>query len=242
MQITAKSLLFALLATPALCLVLQRDAPDAGQVCDLSSELSQSFVLTDDATIDGPSTDVEEPVKTDKTSAKAESASKELQENKAAFKDAKKVYSEKKEQFQSAQAELMAAMEAMLEVPAADEKMLQLFEDGKAKKDVLLVFYATWCPHCQTFVLHDGKGDPSKAPLEVFNRELQKSDKGVSVMRVNVPDHMKALRESKVFKIQGIPSVFFVNQAGQIHQFQGNPHKLDDLHKFVDEKKDAFIY
>merc|ERR1719321_1817227 len=63
-------------------------------------------------------------------------------------------------------------MTAMLEVPVVDTKGLNAMVEKK-EKDLLVVFYAPWCPHCQSFVLHDGKGSPEDAPLEVFNRDMK---------------------------------------------------------------------
>merc|ERR1719502_2355011 len=108
-------------------------------------------------------------------------------------------------QYQLATAKLMSAMDALLEVPNAGAGDLQKLADGKFGKAALVVFYAPWCPHCQSFVLHDQKGDPLNAPLEVLHRELAKADdtKNVNVIRADVTKVGKQM--PKDFAVQAIP-------------------------------------
>merc|ERR1719148_545707 len=111
----------------------------------------------------------------------------------------------------------MKAFDSLLEVPVASGQQLTTLLEGGGKP-TLVVFYAPWCPHCQTFVLHDGKGDPIKAPLEVFNRELKEKKEHVSVVRVNT----QVTKFPKVFEVRSIPTAYFVNRAGQAYKFEGN--------------------
>merc|ERR1719428_2563684 len=83
-------------------------------------------------------------------------------------------YVQAQQQMKASQERLMAAMSAMLQVPNVNGAALTSMVEKK-EKDLLVVFYAPWCPHCQSYVLHDGKGSPEDAPLEVFNREMQAS-------------------------------------------------------------------
>merc|ERR1719420_1884146 len=116
----------------------------------------------------------------------------------------------------------MTSMDALLEVPKATPAQLTSFVSEK-KKNTLVVFYAPWCGHCQQFVLHDGSGDPTKAPLEVFHRDLAKDDatKAVDVVRVDVQEHGESIPAP--FKVQFIPTVYFVNKGGVATKYEGNP-------------------
>merc|ERR1719321_1590165 len=126
----------------------------------------------------------------------------------------------------------MTSMDALLEVPKANPTQLASIVSEK-QKNTLVVFYAPWCGHCQQFVLHDGSGDPTKAPLEVFHRDLAKSDatKEVSVVRVDVQEHGESIPAP--FQVQFIPTVYFVNKKGEAKVYEGNPGDLAALKSFV---------
>jgi len=143
-------------------------------------------------------------------------------------------YKVKKQAFKLATAKLMAAMETLLETPSADTAMLEQAASGKLGKDSLVVFYAPWCPHCQTFVLHDQQGNPANAPLEVLRKDLAKADKtkDLNVVRADVTVVGKTI--PKDFVVQGIPTVYFVTKQGKEIQFSGNPHSSEALKAFVD--------
>merc|ERR1719333_1952484 len=117
----------------------------------------------------------------------------------------------------------MTAMEALLKVPAADAPMLENVASGKLGKDSLVVFYAPWCPHCQSFVLHDQKGDPTNAPLEVLRRNFAKSaaTKNVAVLRADVT-RLGQSKVPKAFNVPAIPTVYFVGTQGKTIKFAGN--------------------
>merc|ERR1712100_1005076 len=109
----------------------------------------------------------------------------------------------------------MGAMEAMLQVPSVDTAKLNGMVDGK-KKDVLVVFYAHWCPHCQTFVLHDGKGNPEEAPLEIFAKNIKAAgaDKTVDIVRFDVAANREA-GLPKDFQVQHIPTIYMAAADGK---------------------------
>mmetsp|Transcript_4666 Transcript_4666/g.7586 ORF Transcript_4666/g.7586 Transcript_4666/m.7586 type:complete len:225 (+) Transcript_4666:72-746(+) len=143
-------------------------------------------------------------------------------------------YRKEKEHFQSATAELMEAMEAFLEVPAADADTLRKLAEGKLGKDTFIVMYAPWCPHCQQFVLHDRNGNPSNAPLEVLRRDLLKeeSTKNVVVMRADITKLGQTQVPPK-FQVPSIPAMFFVNQKGEETKFTGQSHSLPVFKEFI---------
>merc|ERR1719163_1614673 len=114
----------------------------------------------------------------------------------------------------------MKAMEALLETPAADAEFLSQAAEGKLGKDSLIVFYAPWCPHCQQFVLHDGKGDPTKAPLELIKKDLvaDPASKDVEVLRFDVNAHRDI---PQGLEVQFIPTMYVV-AGGTATKFEGN--------------------
>lgn len=149
------------------------------------------------------------------------------------YVEAVKASNKAKLEMQTAQGKLMVAMEGLLEVPSADTLTLRKIANGALGQDSLITFYAPWCPHCQTFVLHDTKSNPSNAPYEVLFRDLAKDDasKSVAVFRAditkigdNIPD---------AFQVQGIPTVYGVTKLGDPQKFTGNAHSQKELKEFV---------
>eukprot|EP00929_Paragymnodinium_shiwhaense_P089933 TRINITY_DN5013_c0_g1_i1.p1 TRINITY_DN5013_c0_g1~~TRINITY_DN5013_c0_g1_i1.p1 ORF type:complete len:233 (-),score=84.73 TRINITY_DN5013_c0_g1_i1:237-935(-) len=135
--------------------------------------------------------------------------------------------------YQAAQTQLFQAMEAMLEVKALGAGDLDKVAKGSGK-DTFVVFYAPWCPHCQRFVLHDGNGNPSKAPLELLRKDLQadKATSAVEVARVNV-DQTGWDTLPKQFVVQGVPTMYFVKGDGAAARYGGNPQDVAQLKAFV---------
>merc|ERR1719161_341490 len=119
------------------------------------------------------------------------------------------------------QARLMDAMTAMLQVPAVTTANLNSMVEAK-KKDVLVVFYAPWCPHCQTFVLHNGKGNPEEAPLEVFNKNIKAAgaDKTLDIVRFDVAANREAGLPTG-FQVQHIPTIYMASADGTKTMFKG---------------------
>merc|ERR550537_826927 len=143
-------------------------------------------------------------------------------------------YKTNQQAMQKASTRMMNAMENMLEVPSMDKDTLTAMLDKK-DKDTFIVFYAPWCPHCQTFVLHDGKGNPQKAPLEIFNKEMKArgASKTLNVVRWNVAEHKDV---PKQFKVQYIPAMYLAAADGTVTPFKGNAGKSEELVKFIEEK------
>jgi len=212
--------IFACLAAAAHGLNIRGDAPAVATslTCPLDLPVS-NLALASDETLETTG---------DKVVDSPQDKQKVLQE---ALSD----YKVKKQAYKLATAKLMAAMEALLAVPSADTAMLEKVATGKSGKDSLVVFYAPWCPHCQTFVLHDQQGNPANAPLEVLRKDLAKAEKtkDLDVIRADVTVVGKTI--PKDFAVQAIPTVYFVNKQGKEIQFNGNPHSEEALKAFINE-------
>jgi len=196
----------------AECSILRRATEAVGEfpLCELSAEKSYE--------VDLPDSDSEEL---------------SISEKQKHLKVAIKNFRVKAKAFNEAKAEVFSSMEALLEVPSVDGKDLERF--AAEKKSVLITFYAPWCPHCQTFVYHDGKGDPTKAGLEELRRDFIESNSSTHVVRFDVQKHQKSL--PKQYKLPGIPAVYLLKADGNVVQYQGNPHDSDGLKSFVQSEK-----
>jgi len=150
------------------------------------------------------------------------------------YQDALKVYKAKKKEFMLAQSKLMLSMEALLETPAADQAVLAKAAGGTLGKDALVAFYAPWCPHCQTFVLHDKSGNPTNAPLENLRKDMAKDQKlkGIAVYRADVTKLGQSGIPAKL-PVKGIPTMYFVSAKGVATQFAGNPHDTNSIKAFA---------
>jgi len=173
-----------------------------------------------------------------------------------AYKDAKAEFKTKKQafavakanflkssaavEFQAADAKLMQSMEALLEVPAADTAMLTKAVGGTLGKDALVAFYAPWCPHCKTFVLHDKKGNPRNAPLENLRKDMAKDAKlkGVEVYRADVTVLGQNGIPAKLV-VQGIPTMYFISAKGTPTQYKGHPHDFASIKAFAEKLASA---
>eukprot|EP00746_Dinoflagellata_sp_MGD_P154094 gnl/MRDRNA2_/MRDRNA2_84625_c0_seq1.p1 gnl/MRDRNA2_/MRDRNA2_84625_c0~~gnl/MRDRNA2_/MRDRNA2_84625_c0_seq1.p1 ORF type:complete len:249 (+),score=74.82 gnl/MRDRNA2_/MRDRNA2_84625_c0_seq1:89-835(+) len=180
--------------------------------------------------------DAKESAKFVAEAEKSEDASKDPSKaDKKEWKAAMEEYMETQTKMKASQARLMAAMTAMLQVPAKNTAEVNSMVDAKAK-DTLVVFYAPWCPHCQTFVLHDGKGNPEAAPLEIFYKNIQASgaDKTLDVVRFDV----SADREAGLpngFQVQHIPTIYMAAADGTKTVFSENHVDSATLVKFIEE-------
>lgn len=152
-------------------------------------------------------------------------------EERKEYKAAMEEYGEASKTMKNAQARLMSAMTKMLQVPAVGStELTSLLE--KKEKDLLIVFYAPWCPHCQTFVLHDGKGSPEGAPLEIFNRNVMASSANMtlSVLRYDI----SADRNIPAgFEVKHIPTIYMAAADGKKTPFNENHVDSATLVNFI---------
>jgi len=98
-----------------------------------------------------------------------------------------------------------------------------------AEADLLIVFYAPWCPHCQTYVMHDEHGNADKAPLELLAKELA-PNKGVKVLKYDINEHKPPIG----FALEHVPTIFFKSrQRPTPVAFQGDPHDNAGLKEWI---------
>merc|ERR1719161_2471676 len=133
------------------------------------------------------------------------------------------------------QGRLMNAMTAMPQVPSKTTTEVNSMVDAK-KKDMLIVFYAPWCPHCQTFVLHNGKGNPEEAPLEVFYKGVKAAgaDKTLEVVRFDVSANREAGLPTG-FEVQHIPTIYMAAADGKKTVFSGSHVDSATLVDFIEK-------
>jgi thiol-disulfide isomerase/thioredoxin len=132
--------------------------------------------------------------------------------------------------YKAAEAELQVAINELLETPLVDQAKLTEMA-SKQDKDLLVVFYAPWCGHCQRFVLHDGSGDPSKAPLEKINKDL--SGDNLQVLRFDIT----ASENPPDMPVEYIPTVYLAKKDGTRVMFSGDPGAPGALEGFYNTNK-----
>lgn len=119
----------------------------------------------------------------------------------------------------------VANAEKSWKVKVVDESLLKKMV---AKEDVLVIFYASWCPHCQTYVLHDAIGNSANTPAEALNEELSQIG-GPQVLLFDVEAH----EVPKGFDVQVIPTLYSATKDGKRSQYQGNPRDFNKIKQFL---------
>lgn len=91
---------------------------------------------------------------------------------------------------------------------------------GQGTYDLLVVFFAPWCGHCQTYVLHDAAGNPANAPIEYLNQQLLKV-KGPKVVKFDVSTNGWNMPP---FTVRYVPAIFLRTKYGVVTEYKGNAH------------------
>lgn len=129
----------------------------------------------------------------------------------------------------------MFAVAAQLRKDAEEEKKqaVQAVDGASltslaAKDGVFVVFYAPWCPHCQTYVLHDEAGNAENAPIERLNKHLKN---GVKVVKFDVDAHQPPTG----FDVKYIPTMYFANKDVKV-KYEADPMDFDAVEEFTSKK------
>mmetsp|Transcript_2398 Transcript_2398/g.5981 ORF Transcript_2398/g.5981 Transcript_2398/m.5981 type:complete len:204 (+) Transcript_2398:52-663(+) len=109
------------------------------------------------------------------------------------------------------------------QVVGVDATSLTSLVDAKTE-DILIAFYAPWCPHCRNFVMFDDNENPEKALVEILNQEII-LEKGPKVVKFDVTKSEVPAQ----FTVRGIPTVYLSLKSGAAVQYEANPHDLVGL-------------
>ncbi len=120
-----------------------------------------------------------------------------------------------------------------------DGKELELESFGKDKV-VLLVFGATWCPHCrhEVPILKEYYNKFKDDGLEVLNIDIQESKKKVSSFvgknKINYPVILDSTAKvATLYKVRGIPLNIILDKDGIIKYRENTPPSKEILEKLL---------
>jgi len=143
------------------------------------------------------------------------------------------VKAEEKKEVQEKQAPAAAAPAAVAATPApvalaaagtiqkVDRQSLSQLVDAH-KQDLLVVFYAPWCPHCQAFVLAE------QAPINTLASALA-SAKGPKVVTFDTT----ASSIPPGFNANFVPTIMLVSKDGRMSEFLEDPTEEEHLKAFA---------
>jgi thiol-disulfide isomerase/thioredoxin len=87
------------------------------------------------------------------------------------------------------------------------------------KHDMLIAFYAPWCPHCKAFIMGDN------APIKALGEGLEQAG-GPYVVTFDM------IADEAPLTIDAVPTVFLFRTDGQAIEFEGDVHDIDSLMAF----------
>mmetsp|Transcript_55594 Transcript_55594/g.120017 ORF Transcript_55594/g.120017 Transcript_55594/m.120017 type:complete len:212 (-) Transcript_55594:28-663(-) len=126
--------------------------------------------------------------------------------------------------------ELLRSSATLQKTLAADGELVQAVDGDSLtqlletrERNILIAFYAPWCPHCKEFVL-----EGARPPIEILNEELQKLG-GPQVVKFDVT----AGKIPSGFKMEFVPTVFLQRTDGVRLVYTGQPKELDHLVEFA---------
>eukprot|EP00746_Dinoflagellata_sp_MGD_P165781 gnl/MRDRNA2_/MRDRNA2_95260_c0_seq1.p1 gnl/MRDRNA2_/MRDRNA2_95260_c0~~gnl/MRDRNA2_/MRDRNA2_95260_c0_seq1.p1 ORF type:complete len:228 (+),score=57.54 gnl/MRDRNA2_/MRDRNA2_95260_c0_seq1:112-795(+) len=106
------------------------------------------------------------------------------------------------------------------EVQSVDTSGLEALVE---KEDVLVVFYAPWCPHCQHFIMTED------APIERLSKQLEGKAKVVKF-------DITANQAPTGYQVEVIPTMYFANKNVKI-KYDGDPEDFGAVEKIVSENQ-----
>ena len=92
------------------------------------------------------------------------------------------------------------------------------FEEAKLK---VMLFYATWCPHCERYL---ESGDFDK-----FDKKFS-SKYNVTFTKYDY-DKNKTIGDK--YNISGFPSIIAEDKSGKVYKFDGDRNSESDMEKFI---------
>lgn len=95
------------------------------------------------------------------------------------------------------------------------------FESDKKPALRVMLFYATWCPHCERF-LESGKYDE-------YEQTLGKDGNVVFVKY----DYDKNKSIGDQYNVSSFPTIIAVDAKDKVYRFHGDRNNIEDMTKFV---------